>query len=146
MKNSLVALSMIASLSACVGGSEQAAAPNLVNGQYFMAGDSTCSQVRQLSATRVMCIDSAGQETGYRDAMTSQELQMYQHNQQMQMMQAQLASQQAAQSAAQMAAWSNSMQQTQYPRYSAPQVTPLSLPGSGQIRCINTGMYTNCRY
>lgn len=90
-------------------------------------------------------MDGTGQETGYRDAMTDQEIQMYQHNQEMQMIQAQLASQRAAQSAAQTAAWSSSMQ-SGYPNYSAPQVTPLALPGSGQIRCINAGIYTNCRY
>jgi hypothetical protein len=30
-----------------------------------------------------MCINSAGEEVGYRDAMTDQQLQMYMHNQQM---------------------------------------------------------------
>lgn len=145
MKNIIAALLATASLSGCVGTSDQAAAPNLLNGYYFMAGDESCSQMRPLSVTRIMCINSAGQETGYRDAMTDQQLQMYQHSQEMQMMQAQLASERAAQSAAQTAAWASSMGQG-YPQYSAPQVQPLSLPGSGQIRCINTGMYTNCRY
>ena len=136
MKKIVTALLATALTSACVG--TQAAAPNLYNGYYFMAGDETCTQMRALSATRIMCTNSAGQETGYRDAMTDQQLQMYQHSEEMQ-------AQRAAQSAAQTAAWANSMQQP-YPQYSAPQVQPLSLPGSGQIRCINTGMYTNCRY
>jgi hypothetical protein len=59
------------------------AMPNLVNGKYYMGGDSSCSRYRALSESRIMCIDKDGNETGYRDAMTDQQLQMYQHNQQM---------------------------------------------------------------
>ena len=59
------------------------AMPNFFNGRYYMAGDSSCVRGRALSETRMMCINSDGQETGYRDAMTDQQLQMYRHDEQM---------------------------------------------------------------
>ncbi|AZO46142.1 hypothetical protein EJ076_15855 [Mesorhizobium sp. M7D.F.Ca.US.005.01.1.1] len=33
----------------------------------------------------------------------------------------------------------------QYPTIAAPQVTPITPPGGNQVRCIKTGIYTNCR-
>lgn len=70
---STMALSL---LSGCAS-----AMPNAINGKYFMAGDSNCKRYRMLSDDRIMCLDSDGQETGYRRAMTNQELQMWQFNQ-----------------------------------------------------------------
>ncbi|MDP3279483.1 MAG: hypothetical protein Q8M57_00245 [Nitrosomonas sp.] len=78
MKNILVII-LVTSLAGCVS----SAAPNFYNGRYYMAGDESCVQIRALSDTRVMCADTNGKETGYREAMTDQQLQMYQHNQQM---------------------------------------------------------------
>jgi len=69
--------------------------------------------------------------------MTDQQLQMYQFNQQLQMQQIQELNQQLQQTG-------NSWQPM--PQYTAPQVAPLTRPGGNQIRCINTGPYTNCRY
>ena len=41
----------------------------------------------------------------------------------------------------------SSMQMQQYLlNQSSPQVAPLSLPGSNQIKCVNVGSVTNCRY
>lgn len=59
------------------------AKPNLINGKYYMAGDSDCRRYRTVSDSdsRIMCMNSDGGETGYRDAMTDQELYMYQSNQ-----------------------------------------------------------------
>jgi len=59
------------------------AKPNFINGKYYMGGDSNCKRYKVLSESRIMCLTSDGEETGYRDAMTDQQLQMYQHNQQM---------------------------------------------------------------
>lgn len=56
------------------------AMPNAINGKYYMAGDSNCARYRILSSDRIMCINSDGKETGYRDAMSDQELQMYHYN------------------------------------------------------------------
>ncbi len=77
MKNFII-VSLIIFLGGCAS-----AMPNLVNGKYYMGGDSSCSRYRTLSESRIMCMDKDGNETGYRDAMTDQQLQMYQHNQQM---------------------------------------------------------------
>lgn len=60
------------------------ATPNLINGKYYMSGDKDCRTYRQVSENQVMCGDKNGKQTGYRNAMTDQELQMHMHNQQMQ--------------------------------------------------------------
>jgi hypothetical protein len=57
------------------------AMPNAINGKYYMAGDSNCKRYRQILDDRIMCIDSDGRDTGYRDAMSDQELQMYHYKQ-----------------------------------------------------------------
>jgi len=66
----------ILSLTGCGG-----AAPNAINGKYYMAGDSNCKRYRMISDDRIMCLNSDGQKTGYRNAMSDQELQMYHYNQ-----------------------------------------------------------------
>lgn len=58
------------------------AMPNFVNGKYYMGGDSNCSRYRILSESQIMCINEDGKDTGYRNAMTDQQLQMYQMQQQ----------------------------------------------------------------
>jgi len=42
-----------------------------------MAGDKSCKSVSSLSPTRVMCYDKDGNQTGYRDAMTQQDMGTY---------------------------------------------------------------------
>ena len=69
----------------CIGCAS--AVPNLIDGKYYMAGDSGCTQGRKISDNRIMCVNSDGEDTGWRDAMTDQELQMYQHKQNLQAMQ-----------------------------------------------------------
>jgi len=56
------------------------AIPNFINGKYYMAGDSVCTRYRMLSESRIMCLSEDGTENDYRDAMTDQQLQMYQIN------------------------------------------------------------------
>lgn len=74
---SLTVLSFIGILSftGCGG-----ATPNAINGKYYMGGDSNCKRYRVISDDRIMCMDSDGRDTGYRNAMSNQELQMYQFN------------------------------------------------------------------
>ena len=60
-----------------ISGCATSAMPNFFNGNYYMAGDSNCMRVRALSEKRVMCYDKNGTETGYRDAMTPDQVQMY---------------------------------------------------------------------
>ncbi len=77
----MILIALVLALSAC------AAKPNFYNGNYYMSGDSNCRYMRQIGSTRVMCMDAESNDTGYRDAMTDQQLQMYQHNKHMEQMQ-----------------------------------------------------------
>ncbi|MCP3017577.1 hypothetical protein [Cupriavidus basilensis] len=131
-------------LAVTVAGCASSAAPNFVNGRYYMAGDSACERYRVLSPSRIMCFNSDGQATGYRDAMTDQQLQMYQFNQQMTVQQMQQLNAQLQQQNQQMQQQQNAWRQM--PQYVAPQAAPLTPQDSNQIRCINTGPVTNCRY
>lgn len=67
-------LLLVLFLSGCGG-----ASPRAVNGKYYMGGDSNCEQYRQISSDRIMCYDSDGKQTGWRQAMSDQELQMHMH-------------------------------------------------------------------
>ena len=116
-------------------------APNYFNGGYYMAGDPSCVRMSVVWQGRIMCHNSDGVATGYRDEMSPQQIQMYQYqqyNNQAQMQQLNQSIQQAGQS----------FQQTgqQYQPYTPPAVTPITPPGGNQIRCISTDIYTNCRY
>ncbi len=73
-----------------LGGCSSSAYPNLYGGNYYMMGDSNCQYVRPLSETRVMCMDEDQNDTGYRDAMTYDDMRMYQA--QVEMYNAQMAS------------------------------------------------------
>lgn len=113
-----------------ISGCASSPAPNFFNGNYYMAGDSNCVQMRQLSSTRIMCIDKNGQSTGYREAMTSEQMQMYRMqmlNEQAQMEQLNRQIQQTGQS------FQNSGQQIlqQSQSYTAPQVQQVPSYGSG---------------
>ena len=125
MKYILIAVAALI-LSACAS----SAAPRYVNGNYYMVGDPTCVQGRQLSSTRIMCADKKGNDTGYRDAMTSQDLQMYQ----IQMAQEQQSMQELTQSMQQVGqTFQNAGEQIrqQSQSWTPPQVQPISPAGSG---------------
>ncbi|QYA10845.1 hypothetical protein J5285_25810 (plasmid) [Agrobacterium larrymoorei] len=110
-----------------------------------MAGDPACQSVVAVSRTRVNCLNANGQPTGYRDALTSQQLQMYQF----QMMQAQMQQQQINQSIAQnnaMMAANTQATLNSMGSYSPPVVQPIQSPGGNQVRCIGVGIYANCRW
>ena len=83
MKITVVLLSLML-LTGCAS----APAPNFFNGQYYMAGDASCESVRALSDTRVMCIDKDGKDTGYRDAITAEQITMWGQQQALQAQQA----------------------------------------------------------
>ena len=53
------------------------ASPYNYNGMYYMVGDSSCSQFRSRTSNTINCFDSDGNATGYRVAMTDQDIQMY---------------------------------------------------------------------
>lgn len=104
--------------------------PNFYNGNYYMAGDPGCERMRPLSSTRIMCVDKKGNDSGYRDAMTPQQMQMYQ----LQMAQQQVQMQQLNQSMQQVGqtfqrAGEQIRQQSQ--SWTPPQVQPISPQGYG---------------
>jgi len=135
---SLLAGFVFTALSGCASDPS----PNYFNGGYYMAGDPSCVRMSAFGKGRIMCYNSSGAATGYRDEMTQQNLQMYQYqqiNQQAQMQQFGQQLQQTGQS------FQQSAQQT-YQQYTPPAVTPITPPGGNQIRCIGTDIYTNCRY
>ncbi|CAD0184480.1 hypothetical protein RUESEDTHA_01362 [Ruegeria sp. THAF57] len=150
MKRIVLSSILLTAAAGCAPEPVQMAAPFHYNGNYYMAGDNACARVTQVAKGRVMCTNTAGQNTGYRDAMSDQQLQMYRHNQLMaQQRRAQAAAEQAA-LMQQMQHASNSIQLStpQYTPMPAPVVAPISMPGSNTISCISVsdGFYTNCRY
>jgi hypothetical protein len=103
--------------------------PNVFNGNYYMAGDKSCKRITSINDTRVMCYDKKGQPTGYRDAMTAQDMQAWQyasgaHAADMQNLNNSI--QQLGQSAQN---WSQQFQQ-QGQSFSAPQVQPITPYGT----------------
>ncbi len=136
----LIAATGVLMLSGCA----HDAAPNLFNGRYYMAGDPTCVRIRQLSENRIMCTDNNGYDKGYRDAMTYEQIQMYQMNIQYQQAQMQQFGQQLQQTGQ---SFQNTGQQIlqQSQQYSAPQVTPITPPGGYRTKCLVNGNYVNCR-
>lgn len=126
-----------AALTACASNAELTA----INGGYYLAGDSSCVRYRMLSPMRIMCINTDGQESGYRDAMSPQQLQVYLYNRQVQAQEMQ----QLTQSVQQLGNSFQPYPQYQQYQYVAPQVMPIAPPGRNQMRCVSTGFYTNCR-
>lgn len=119
----------VVSVVVLIAGCASSAAPNYFNGNYYLAGDRDCVRVEQLSSTRVMCMDKKGNFTGNRDAMTPQQIQMYQMQALHQQMQLQQLTQQLQQTGQ---AFQNSAQQTlqQSQQYTAPQANVAAPYGS----------------
>ncbi|MCD0280285.1 hypothetical protein JWH04_15335 [Xanthomonas melonis] len=125
MKHALIAL-----FALVFSGCASTAMPNFYNGNYYMAGDPGCVQMRALSSTRIMCVDKKGNDSGYRDAMTYEQVQIYQiqmTQQQIQMQQLSQSMQQAGQT------FQNAGEQIrqQSQSWAPPQVQPISPQGSG---------------
>ncbi|TYL48562.1 hypothetical protein [Marinomonas sp. IMCC 4694] len=72
-------ISLICLLFVLVGCS---ASPQFLRGHYYMTGDSNCRYSRERTDTSINCYNSDDELTGYRNAMTDQQLQMYQFNKQ----------------------------------------------------------------
>ncbi|WP_143533932.1 hypothetical protein [Rhizobium sullae] len=122
---------------ALLSGCATSASPTFDRGNYFMTGDASCVTYQaHVSRTHIVCRNAQGQPTERREAMTPQQMQMYAYQQQA----AQAQQQQQA------AAYSyQPMPMVQYPQMVTPQVAPLTLGSGNQVRCISTGIYTNCR-
>lgn len=72
---SILLIVLVVALTGCAS-----AMPNFYNGKYYMAGDSSCSRIRQHTEDKIMCMNSDGEETGWRAAMTDQQLEMWRYN------------------------------------------------------------------
>lgn len=53
------------------------AEPYKINGNYYMVGDNNCVQWRVTDFNRIDCYDSSGTPTGYRTAMSQQDMMLY---------------------------------------------------------------------
>lgn len=144
LKKGLLCL-VVCFLSGCA----KTAAPNYFNGHYYMAGDDSCRHIRQIDYARVMCMDEDYVETGYRDAMTQGDMQMYQMqqmNQQMQMAQLNQQLQQTGQSF--QSSGQQILQQSQ--SYSAPQVQSYGSSGTTIYNRVGNNVIgsdgTSCTY
>jgi uncharacterized protein YcfL len=128
-------------MALALGGCAKSAAINFVNGQPFLMGDENCARYRAVSPEVVQCFTSDDRPVELRRALNQQEMQFVLMRQQMHAQEMQSLSQSIQQAGASFS------QSPQVPyNYVAPQVMPIARPGGNQIRCINAGIYTNCRY
>ena len=142
MRNVAIVSAVLTAL--ITGGCATSAAPRYVNGNYYMVGDATCVRGRMLSSTRIMCADKQGNDTGYRDAMTPEQMQMYQMQLAQQQIQMQQLNQQLQQAGNQFNQMSQqSLQQMQ--QYTPPAAAPIAPSRTYDTRCINVGIYTSCK-
>jgi hypothetical protein len=139
MKKTAISLLALA-LAGCATGP----APNYIAGHYYMAGDSNCKSARLIGDTQIMCQDANGRDTGYRNAMSSSDVLIWNQQQQMQAQQMQAMSAQLAAQNAQQSAY-NAQLLNSVSQYRTPQVGSYQQP-SNIVRCISTDVYTNCRY
>lgn len=52
-------------------------APNYINGYYYMAGDAQCAKAKVVAYKKIVCADKNGNETGYRYAMSKEDVQLW---------------------------------------------------------------------
>lgn len=138
-------LIFIAACLALAGCTTTAPAPNFMNGHYYMSGDVNCVGGRNVTPTRIACVNAQGKITGYRDAMTPQQIQMYQFQAMQQQAQMQQMQQSIDYNNAVMAA-NTQATLNRASTYSPPIVQPIQTHGGNQIRCIGVGIYANCRW
>jgi hypothetical protein len=103
----------------------------MINGNYYMAGDSGCVQGNSVSSNSIQCFDRKGNFTEYRNALSYEQIANYQIqtqqlNQQMQQ------TGQTFQNAGQQI-----LQQSQ--QYTPPQVQPITPQGTGTTFYRRTG-------
>lgn len=70
----IIALAGMLAISGC----SNPASPKFISGNYYMTGDKNCVWVTPVSGTLIMCADKNKNQTGHRNAMTAQDLQIYQ--------------------------------------------------------------------
>jgi hypothetical protein len=65
-----------------LSGCSRSASPQFLRGNYYMTGDSNCRLSRHRTDDSITCYDSDDNKTGYRNAMTDQQLEMYRYEKQ----------------------------------------------------------------
>jgi hypothetical protein len=78
MKIRLITGGTVLGIATLLAACAQHARPQLFQGDYYMVGDTNCTQYRFVFPTRIECMTRENVATGYRDAMTPEQLQMYQ--------------------------------------------------------------------
>lgn len=149
MKTWIAGLFVMAMLTGCA----TAPSPREFNGSYYMMGDSNCVLAYPLSPTRIMCGDKHKNQTGYREALSLEQLQMYQ-------LQQAAARQERAELNESLRQTSQMLQQASQPlpSYSSPQVQGIptqgtttynqvgdTLIGTNGTSCQTVGQTTICR-
>lgn len=66
-------------MATTVSGCASVATPNFYNGDYYMAGDDNCKRISVKAPYTIYCHTEDGTVTGYRRAMTQQQIDMYMH-------------------------------------------------------------------
>jgi len=138
-------LVVIASAALMTSACATSAAPNLFNGQYYLAGDSTCKTMLVDTPTTIKCMNSKGEFAGYRTAMTAMDLQYYYAQRAYQ--QQQEAEMLAAINANNAQIQRNTQQVLQgVSSYTPPSVYSPTLGGSyASATCTNVGNYLSCQ-
>ena len=76
-----IALTTVLAATTIISGCASVATPSFYNGNYYMAGDESCARISVKALYTINCFKADGTPTGYRRAMTQQQLDMYMHNQ-----------------------------------------------------------------
>ena len=108
------------------------------NGNYFMVGGASCEKYRPVSQTTIECADANGNSTGYRNAMTQADMQMYTYQRQ----QAQQQLQALNQSSMQMQ--QNAYQMLQSVQQNQPQYPILPIRTHTNTNCLDLGTMISC--
>lgn len=130
-----------------IGCSARYAQPTFYKGYYYMAGDESCVSMREMWPGRIMCLDKNHMETGWRDAMTDQQLMMYQaqvqqRNQEiLQTLQLLSQLQQAGESMRE--AGMRMLEQSR--QFQTPYVAPLAPPQNSRTHCVMVGNQLICQ-
>ena len=77
----LIKIGMLVLFSTLIAGCSTPG-PQLLRGSYYWTGDSSCESSSYRTDTSINCYNSDEEATGYRNAMTNQEMQAYKYEQQ----------------------------------------------------------------
>lgn len=82
MKNTFFILTIMLIVSAC--SSTPTAKMTSIDGKFYMIGDSNCIYYKKRDNQSILCANESQQTTGYRNALTDQEIQYGMHRERIQ--------------------------------------------------------------